>query len=181
MKRKFLMTTAGVLATAMALCACGSGSTATTSETAATTAATEAAADTASSTDTASSSDTTATTEAAADSSDKVTITFWHSMGGVNGDALNYLVDKYNKENTDGVYVDAEYQGEYDDTLNKLKSAQIGNMGADLVQIYEIGTRFMIDSGWVVPMQDLIDKDGYDISQLEPNIAAYYTVDDKLY
>ena len=26
-------------------------------------------------------------------------------------------------------------------------------MGADLVQVYEIGTRFMIDSGWIVPMQ----------------------------
>ena len=34
--------------------------------------------------------------------------------------------------------------GSHDDALNKLKSAQIGNMGADLVQVYEIGTRFMI-------------------------------------
>ena len=49
-------------------------------------------------------------------------------------------------------------------------------MGADLVQIYDIGTRFMIDSGWVIPMQELINADGYDISQIEPNIAAYYTV-----
>ena len=109
------------------------------------------------------------------------TITFWHSMGGVNGEALQTLVDKFNKENEYGITVDAQYQGEYDDTINKLKSAQIGNMGADLVQIYDIGTRFMIDSGWVVPMQELIDADGYDISKIEPNIAAYYTVDDTLY
>ena len=39
-------------------------------------------------------------------------------------------------------------------------------MGADLVQIYDIGTRFMIDSGWVIPMQELINADGYDISQI---------------
>lgn len=39
----------------------------------------------------------------------------------------------------------------------------------------------MIDSGWVVPMQQLIDKAGYDISQIEPNIAAYYTTEDGLY
>ena len=39
----------------------------------------------------------------------------------------------------------------------------------------------MIDSGWVIPMQQLIDADGYDISKIEPNIAAYYTVDDTLY
>lgn len=109
------------------------------------------------------------------------TITFWHSMGGVNGEAIDYLVNKFNTENTLGITVDSQYQGSYDDAINKLKSAQIGNMGADLVQIYDIGTRFMIDSGWVVPMQHLIDQDGWDLSQIEPNIAAYYTVDNTLY
>lgn len=110
-----------------------------------------------------------------------VTLTFWHSMGGVNGEAIDYLVNKFNTENTEGITVDAQYQGSYDDAINKLRSAQIGNMGADLVQIYDIGTRFMIESGWITPMQDLIDADGWDMSQIEPNIAAYYTVDDKLY
>lgn len=108
-------------------------------------------------------------------------ITFWHSMGGVNGEAMTYLVDKFNEENEYGITVEAVYQGSYDDAINKLKSAQIGNMGADLVQIYDIGTRFMIDSGWVIPMQEMIDAAGYDISQIEPNIAAYYTTDDGLY
>ena len=112
---------------------------------------------------------------------DGTTITFWHSMGGVNGEALQTLVDKFNAENEYGITVDAQYQGEYDDTINKLKSAQIGNMGADLVQIYDIGTRFMIDSGWIVPMQELMDQAGFDSSVIEPNIAAYYTVDDELY
>lgn len=110
------------------------------------------------------------------------TVTFWHSMGGVNGEAMDYLVNKFNEENEDGITVEAVYQGEYDDTINKLKSAQIGNMGADLVQIYDLGTRFMIDSGWVIPMQEMIDADGYDLSQIEPNVAAYYTTDDgKMY
>lgn len=115
-----------------------------------------------------------------AENQEGITIDFWHSMGGVNGEAMNYLVQKFNEENEYGITVNAEYQGEYDDTINKLKSAQIGNMGADLVQIYDIGTRFMIDSGWIVPMQDLIDRAGYDASQIEPNIAAYYTIDDQL-
>lgn len=110
-----------------------------------------------------------------------VTLTFWHSMGGINGEAIDYLVNKFNTENTEGITVDAQYQGSYDDAINKLRSAQIGNMGADLVQIYDIGTRFMIESGWITPMQDLIDADGWDMSQIEPNIAAYYTVEDQLY
>ena len=112
---------------------------------------------------------------------DGTTITFWHSMGGVNGEAIDTLVKKFNDENEYGITVDAQYQGEYDDSLNKLKSAQIGNMGADLVQVYEIGTRFMIDSGWIVPMQQMIDADSYDVSEIEPNLAAYYTIDNELY
>lgn len=112
---------------------------------------------------------------------DGTEISFWHSMGGVNGQALDTLVKKFNDENEYGITVKAQYQGEYDDSLNKLKSSQIGNMGADLVQVYEIGTRFMIESGWIIPMQQMIDADNYDLSQIEPNLAAYYTIDDRLY
>ena len=69
------------------------------------------------------------------------TITFWHSMAVSM--ARQWIILSINcEENTDGITVEAVYQGEYDDTINKLKSAQIGNMGADLVQIYDIGTRF---------------------------------------
>lgn len=131
------------------------------------------------------STDTTESTETVemADASEVsgTTITFWHSMGGVNGQAIDTLVEKFNEENEYGITVEAQYQGDYDDSLNKLKSAQIGNMGADLVQVYEIGTRFMIESGWIIPMQEMVDADGYDVSQIEPNLAAYYTVDDQLY
>lgn len=131
------------------------------------------------------SADTTESAEAVsmagADEVDGTEITFWHSMGGVNGQAIDELVKRFNEENELGIAVTAEYQGEYDDALNKLKSAQIGNMGADLVQVYEIGTRFMIDSGWIIPMQQMIDEDSYDLSQIEPNLAAYYTIDEQLY
>lgn len=112
---------------------------------------------------------------------DGTEISFWHSMGGVNGQAIDTLVKKFNDENEYGITVKAQYQGEYDDSLNKLKSAQIGNMGADLVQVYEIGSRFMIESGWITPMQQMIDADSYDLSQIESNLAAYYTIDNQLY
>ncbi|MDO4469122.1 MAG: ABC transporter substrate-binding protein [Bacillota bacterium] len=118
---------------------------------------------------------------AAASEVDGTEISFWHSMGGVNGQAIDTLVKKFNDENEYGITVKAQYQGEYDDSLNKLKSSQIGNMGADLVQVYEIGTRFMIESGWIIPMQNMIDADNYDLSQIEPNLAAYYTIDNQLY
>lgn len=166
MKKKMIMSVTAAIMAAAAISGCGSSAPAST-EAPASQADTKAPV-------------TEADTQAAA-SGEGQTITFWHSMGGVNGEALDYLVNKFNQENDKGITVEAQFQGEYDDAINKLKSAQIGNMGADLVQIYDIGTRFMIDSGWVVPMQELIDADGWDVSQIEPNIAAYYSVDSKLY
>lgn len=38
----------------------------------------------------------------------------------------------------------------------------------------------MIDSGLTVPVQEFIDSSGYDISQIEPNLAAYYTIEGQL-
>ena len=173
MKKKVIASILAASMAAMALTGCGSGKT-TSEAQSATTDETTASAEAGSTADGEEAPDLNQDTKG-------TTITFWHSMGGVNGEAMDYLVNKFNEENTDGITVEAVYQGEYDDTINKLKSAQIGNMGADLVQIYDIGTRFMIDSGWVIPMQELIDADGYDISQIEPNIAAYYTVNNELY
>ena len=112
---------------------------------------------------------------------DPVEITFWHSMGGVNGEAIAKMVEDFNQEYEGKIKVNVEYQGGYDDAINKVKAAGMSAMPADVMQIYDIGTRFMIDSGWALPIQEMIDAEGYDISQIEPNIAAYYTVDGKLY
>ena len=176
MKKRTLIPVIAAVTAAAALSGCGGSSSQT--EAAKVSQTGTSASDTA-----AAGQETAGKTDASAGAGDAAgqTITFWHSMGGVNGEAMDYLVNKFNGENDKGIKVDAQYQGEYDDAINKLKSAQIGNMGADLVQIYDIGTRFMIDSGWVIPMQELIGADGWDASQLEPNIAAYYTVDNKLY
>lgn len=110
-----------------------------------------------------------------------VEIVFWHSMGGVNGEAITQMVSDFNTEYEGKIKVNMEFQGSYDDAITKIKAAGMSALPCDVVQIYDIGTRFMIDSGWVKPLQDFIDAEGYDISQIESNIAAYYTVEDKLY
>ena len=82
---------AAVLAASMVagVTACGSSNTAeTTSQTAGTTGAETGKAD---------------TNNAEVPAGGNTTITFWHSMGGVNGEAMDYLVNKFNEENTDGI------------------------------------------------------------------------------
>lgn len=111
----------------------------------------------------------------------KVTeIVFWHSMGGVGGESIDKMVSNFNSSQGK-IKVTAQYQGTYDDAINKMKSARQGNAGPDVMQLYDIGTRWMIDSGYTVPMQKLIDVDKFDSSTLEPNLLGYYTVNKKLY
>ncbi len=110
---------------------------------------------------------------------DKTNVVFWYSLEGTNAEAIVNIVDRFNASQ-DKIFVDAQYQGAYDDAINKLKAAGMGGLPCDIVHSYEIGTRFIIDSGWIVPVQEYIDKEQWDTSVIEPNLLAYYTVDGKI-
>src|SRR5213596_413938 len=106
-------------------------------------------------------------------------IVWWHAMSGVNGDALNKIVDGFNKSQSN-TKVEAVFQGTYDDLLAKLNTALASNAAPALVQVYDIGQRYMYDSGQVVPMQAFIDRDKFDTSDFEPAVINYYKYQDKL-
>ena len=169
MNKKRILT--AVLSTAMLLSTasgCSSSSTGNTSTTA--------AASSAGSTGGASSVSASVTSTA---SDAPIEIVYWHSMGGSGGEAVEKFVEDFNASQSQ-IHVTAEYQGAYDDAITKLKSAAAGGAGPNIMQLYEIGSRWMIDSGYAVVMQDYIDADGYDLSVLEPNVLAFYTIDGKL-
>src|SRR5713226_1796772 len=106
-------------------------------------------------------------------------ITWWHAMSGVNGDALNKIVDGYNKSQS-AVKVEAIFQGNYDDLLAKLNTAIASNAAPALVQVYDIGQAYMRDSGQIVPMQAFIDRDKFATNDYEPAVINYYKYQDKL-
>ncbi|MBP2119693.1 sn-glycerol 3-phosphate transport system substrate-binding protein [Cohnella lubricantis] len=100
-------------------------------------------------------------------------------MTGANEEAIKKIVSDYNASQSN-IQVEAVFQGSYDESLNKLKASMGSKEGPDIVQVFEIGSRFMIDSGYITPMQQFIDAEGYDLSLLEPNITSYYMMDGKL-
>ena len=109
------------------------------------------------------------------------TIEFWHAMSGDRIPLIQSIVDDFEKANPD-IKVNVQYTGSYPETLNKLIAAVQSGNAPHIVQIYEIGTRMMIDSGIIVPVQDLLDQDkSYDPGVLLEPIINYYTVDGKLY
>src|SRR5256712_11544818 len=107
-------------------------------------------------------------------------IVFWHSMSGVNGDAVNRMVENFNKSQSK-ITVEAIFQGAYDDALSKLNPALASNSAPTIIQVFDIGQRFMIDSGEIVPVQAFVDRDKYDTSDFEPAVVNYYRVQNTLY
>ncbi len=110
-----------------------------------------------------------------------VTIHFWHAMNGPLGAMVQKLVSEFNQTHTN-IVVKADYAGSYSETLSKTIAAVKGGNPPDLVQIYDIGTQMMIDSGVIVPIQKFIDQDKtFDVNTLIPQVRGYYTVGGKLY
>lgn len=116
----------------------------------------------------------------AAAQSGRTTVTFWYALGGSIGEQIEGLVKTYNSSQ-EKVTIKAEYTGNYDDTLNKLRATlQAGKGFPNIVQVYDIGTRFMVDSGATVPLEDVAKANGFDINQFVTAPRNYYTVDGKM-
>ncbi|WP_240903795.1 ABC transporter substrate-binding protein [Chengkuizengella sediminis] len=111
---------------------------------------------------------------------DKTQVIFWHSMGGTLQETLDSLVNKYNQSQNEYEIV-AEYQGSYEEALTKLRSVGGTDDAPAIMQTFEVGTKYMIDSGFFEPIQTFIDKEDYDMDLLEENIVNYYKVEGKFY
>lgn len=109
-----------------------------------------------------------------------VKFSFWHSMGGTNGDAVNEMTKRFN-DSQKACTGEAVFQGSYDDSLNKLKAGLQSKEIPAVVQQFDLATQVLVDLKVIAPMQDFIDKDKFNLSDYEQNVLAYYSVGGKLY
>jgi len=123
---------------------------------------------------------TTAETPDASPAAGPVDIDFWHSEAARNQDAINRRVDRFNASQNE-VRVHASYQGSYSDTMAKLvASLPTGNVPAvALLESYYM--QMVIDSGGATPIQDFVDRDDYDLSDLDEKGVESYTSQGKLW
>lgn len=124
--------------------------------------------------------DSASTDQEATTNTEPTEVTFWHAMGGAAQEALDKIVETYNGSQ-DEIVVKAEYQGTYDEALTKFHSVAGTDSTPNMMQVFEIGTKSMINSGSIEPIQTFVDEDGYDMSSLEENIVNYYKIDDQFY
>ncbi len=107
-----------------------------------------------------------------------VEITFWHAMSGSRADVVQTLVDGFNAVNPD-VNLVAEFTGSYAETLTKALTAYSAGEAPDIVQVYEVGTRTMLDSGAIVPVME-VSGGQLDQSEFVQPILNYYAIDGEL-
>jgi sn-glycerol 3-phosphate transport system substrate-binding protein len=120
----------------------------------------------------------TAETPGASPASGPVTIDFWHSERAANSETLSRLVDRFNASQNE-VRVRASYQGSYQEATAKLvASLDTGHIPAILG---DGDAQMIVDSGAAVPIQEFVDRDGYDLSDVDEKGLEYYTFQGKLW
>ncbi|MEK4198676.1 ABC transporter substrate-binding protein [Cytobacillus sp. FSL K6-0265] len=127
---------------------------------------------------TACSNDSATTEEASGDG--KTEVIFWHSMSGELERVVQEVADGFNAEQ-DEITVTPVFQGTYEEAITKFNTVAGTEDAPAIMQTFEVGTKYMIDSGKIQPVQKFIDDEGYDMNQWEKNITNYYAVDDTQY
>jgi len=122
----------------------------------------------------------TAETPGASPAAGPVDIDLWHSEQAANQDTINRLADRFNASQNE-VRVHPSFQGTYEDAMAKVVASLPTGQVPAVALLGDIYTQMAIDSGGAVPIQDFVDRDGYDLSDLDPKGVQSFTSQDKLW
>ena len=119
-------------------------------------------------------------TATSATSDGPIEITMWHTEVAANLDAIQALTRRYNDFQNE-VRVKLAFQGEVNEEMAKLIASLGSGQLPHLVYINEGHTQRLIDTGAMAPVQEFIDRDKYDLSDLDKRAVRYYTAEGKLW
>ena len=109
-----------------------------------------------------------------------VSIDLWHSETASNSDTLERLASEFNSSQDD-IRVRPIYQGTDEELLTKLLASLGSGQVPAIALPGEVDIQKMIDSGGAVPVQDFIDSESYDLSDVDQKAVRYYTSQGKLW
>jgi sn-glycerol 3-phosphate transport system substrate-binding protein len=109
-----------------------------------------------------------------------VEINMWHSEVAANLDTIQKLTRRFNDSQSE-VKVKLAFQGEVNEMMAKLVSSLRGGSLPSIVYMNEANAQRFIDSGAAAPLQEFIDQENYDLSDLDKKAVEYYTIDGKLW
>ena len=110
----------------------------------------------------------------------KVTVDFWHVMGGPLGRRLDEMIDDFNRTHPQA-QVRSVHMGSYDVLAQKLMGAIASNSPPVLAQMYESWTDQFWEAGNLLPMEEYIRHEaGFDLEDFFPVFIEDNTYDDVL-
>lgn len=111
----------------------------------------------------------------------KTQIEFWHGMGGVLNDRVDELAKQFNEAQDQYTIVPVN-KGSYEELINAMIAAYRAKRAPTIVQTNERAFLTMLNSSAVIPVADLMSKEGYTIdwSTVIAPVAAYYSDKGKL-
>lgn len=101
-------------------------------------------------------------------------ILFYHEMNGPAAAALTSLVKEYNQRQ-DKYEVVAEYQGSYNEAVEKFINTHHTSVSPAVFQSMDISTAQIAKSGYTTPIQHFINQDHYPQKQISQAARSYYS------
>ncbi|MCO6176794.1 extracellular solute-binding protein [Ciceribacter sp. RN22] len=92
-------------------------------------------------------------------------ITWWHGMGGRNGEVINEVAQKFNEAQSECALTPVS-KGTYEEALSAGIAAFRSGEQPNILQVFDAGAATIINAkGAVVPAEDLIKNAGYDFNR----------------
>jgi len=110
---------------------------------------------------------------------EKTSISFWHAFGGGRTAFIERMVEDFNYTHPN-IEVNVEYKGSYRDTLNASLMAAKQGQAPHIVQYFEVGSQFALDSGIFATFEEYVKKGDYAmLDDFIAPVANYYKIGGK--
>jgi sn-glycerol 3-phosphate transport system substrate-binding protein len=112
----------------------------------------------------------------------KTEIHFWHAMSGHLNGAVDTLAQRFNDRQKD-YEVKPLQKGTYAETLTAAIAAYHAETPPHIVQVFDVGTQTMLQSGAIIPVFQLMKDVGMAVnwSDFIQPVLSYYSKDNRLY
>ncbi|MBP1996628.1 ABC transporter substrate-binding protein [Paenibacillus eucommiae] len=110
---------------------------------------------------------------------DKVTIQFWHSLGGKNGEYTDAMIKRFNESHKD-IEVVGTFQGNYDETVTKLQQAIASKNVPDVAMIERAYVELFADADVLEDLNPHLKASGLSTDLFNSGLMGHSTFHDKL-
>ncbi|MFD0959922.1 ABC transporter substrate-binding protein [Paenibacillus chungangensis] len=110
---------------------------------------------------------------------EKVTIEFWHSLGGKNGEYMDALIKRFN-DSHENINVVGTFQGGYDETVTKLQQAISAKTAPDISMVERAYVQLFADSEVLEDLTPYMDGSGMSADDFTQGLLGHSFFNDQL-